>query len=316
MLIALSIFLLRRGLLRDSTTLLVMEAFFLVDAGFLNSEIFTLSFSAGLSINALSVDPGRDQSRRDISRIKHFVVGCSISVDSAQMLFLLALPGLFKHFADHHNGAISAVLVYQIWWIVGAIPVFFAIAMQGRPSLHRRLIATFILLPAISIIAHLCTTNWVYNVRWYNANLSPLLLGLAVAVGLSRIDQKINPLRIRAAFVLPLLAILLTVHASEQLHFEFFKISATPLRLTLLASGAGLFARFIASPTCAVWSCKPGVFLHGGSGRHPGQHHPNHSRRGRKFLPNDSATHPHHRDAMGNRFSNRIVRVACDRKAR
>ena len=41
LLIGLALYLHHRGVRRDATMLLVIEAFFLVDAGFLNSEIFT-----------------------------------------------------------------------------------------------------------------------------------------------------------------------------------------------------------------------------------------------------------------------------------
>src|SRR4051812_29164580 len=40
LLVALAVFLLRRGVLRDAMWLLLLEAFFLADVGFLNMEIF------------------------------------------------------------------------------------------------------------------------------------------------------------------------------------------------------------------------------------------------------------------------------------
>src|ERR1043165_7620667 len=53
MLIALAAFLLRRGITRDAMMLLVLEAFFLADVGFLNMEVFTVDARTGLIVNAV-----------------------------------------------------------------------------------------------------------------------------------------------------------------------------------------------------------------------------------------------------------------------
>src|SRR5438093_12615781 len=54
MLIALAIFLIaKRRLTRDGTILLMLEAFFLVDVTFLNSELFTASLRVGTIVNAI-----------------------------------------------------------------------------------------------------------------------------------------------------------------------------------------------------------------------------------------------------------------------
>src|ERR1043166_3320074 len=52
-LLGLAGFLLPRGIRRDGLLLLIIEAFFLADVGFLNMEIFTTSAHAGLFVNVL-----------------------------------------------------------------------------------------------------------------------------------------------------------------------------------------------------------------------------------------------------------------------
>ena len=51
MLIGLAVFLLRRGIKRDAMILLIIEAFFLADVGFLNMEVFARSPWIGLVVN-------------------------------------------------------------------------------------------------------------------------------------------------------------------------------------------------------------------------------------------------------------------------
>src|SRR3954467_486719 len=52
-LIGLAALLLRRNIRRDAALLLVIEAFFIADVGFLNIEVFGLSLWLGLMVNAL-----------------------------------------------------------------------------------------------------------------------------------------------------------------------------------------------------------------------------------------------------------------------
>src|SRR3954469_13515686 len=54
LLLALGLYLLaRRGIVRDGLMLLFLEALFLVDAAFLNVEVFAVDFHVGLAVNAV-----------------------------------------------------------------------------------------------------------------------------------------------------------------------------------------------------------------------------------------------------------------------
>ena len=147
--------------------------------------------------------------------------------------------------------------MYELWWLVGLIPVLQLMAMRGRESQKRWIVGTFAVLPLISIIAHLATTNWVYQTEWSSANLSPLLLGLAVVGGSYDTHPATALLRRRVQFFLPILAIFFALQSPHSLSFDASHIPITPMRLTLLASGLvyfhGLFVhrrvRFIVAGT-------------------------------------------------------------------
>ena len=89
------------------------------------------------------------------------------------------------------------------------------------------------LLPVISLLAHVSTSNWVYKVRWYPANVTPLILGLAMALG--AYDRHVISLatRMRAQLALPMLAILLSWDFPSGLTFKLAGMSISPLRLAL-----------------------------------------------------------------------------------
>jgi hypothetical protein len=237
LLVALGIFLARRGAMRDANTLFVLEAFFLVDAGFLNSEIFNFDFAIGLGVNlALFV--------LAVAKVAAIFRGLGLRLSDPrylliqiQMLLLLATPGLFKQLTENDRAALSPLAIYGVWWIVGLIPILYLLLLRHPSSYrHRAVIGTFVLLPIVSILAHLCTSNWVYHVRWYSANLSPLLLGLATAIGASDHHVRNLALRLRLHLCLPVLAILLASSNPMALVLFTDNLVLSPMRLVLLAA--------------------------------------------------------------------------------
>jgi len=92
------------------------------------------------------------------------------------------------------------------------------------------------ILPAISLLAHISTSNWIYNVRWYPANVAPVMLGLAMALGAS--DTHVGSLgwRMKLQFWLPLVALAMSVRFPSHLIFTMHSLGFSPLRLVLLAS--------------------------------------------------------------------------------
>jgi hypothetical protein len=231
LLVGLGIFLLRRGLVRDGVTLLVLEAIFLADCGFLNSEIFTADFTLGLIVNIgllilaalklAAIFLGLGLSLRRDPRYALILL---------QMLFLLAAPGYFRHVVNQHHGVLPPVTIYGVWWLLGLMIAFSVPLLHSGWLPHRRIIGTFIYIPAISIIAHLCTAGWVYRADWQWANLTPLLLGLSVVIGTSDHHVRHLAMRMRVQIVLPMIAILFSTENPNALMFVLHNSAITPLR--------------------------------------------------------------------------------------
>ena len=248
LLIGLALFLHRRGIRRDATMLLVIEAFFLVDAGFLNSEIFTQHLEVGLIVNVLLLVLAAVKVAC-VFRALHLPLRSSpFLLVMLQLAVLMAMPGVFKYVSESRNGALPAPVMYAFWWVIGGIVALWGV-MMGRldfaersPRIehwgrHRAVVGSLLLLGFVSILAHICTSNWVYNVRWYTANLAPVLLGLAVALASLEGNVLRFRKRLRAEVALPMAAIVISAPFPSSLVWGPVDLAPmTPLRAVLLAS--------------------------------------------------------------------------------
>ena len=48
-----------------------------------------------------------------------------------QIAVLLAMPGVFKYVSNAHDGALPAVTMYALWWVIGAIVALYGVLL-GR----------------------------------------------------------------------------------------------------------------------------------------------------------------------------------------
>jgi hypothetical protein len=237
LLIGLGIFLSRRGLTRDSGMLFILEAFFLADVGFLNSEVFARDFQLGMLVNLFMLGLA-------VAKVGLVFWGLRLSMFDgrfvlivSQMLLLLAVPGVLKYAFDQNRSVLSPRALYLVWWLVGLLPILYLLLIrQVEHYRYPGIVGVFAILPAVSMLTHLCTSNWVYHVRWFNGNLSPLLLGLAVAIGASDWHVRNVTARMRIQLLLPLLAIAIAMHQRSGLSFDIDPFTVSPLRLTLLAA--------------------------------------------------------------------------------
>jgi hypothetical protein len=236
LLIGIGIFLARRGLFHDAATLFVLEAFFLVDAGFLNSEIFATDFTLGMIVNTTLMVLAAAKVGMVFVGLRLPMSDTRYALILAQMLVLLTIPGFFKQVADQNNAVLPPAAIYAAWWVVGVLPVLYVLLhRENRAYWHRGIVGTFVLLPAVSILAHLCTSNWVYHVRWTPANVAPLLLGLSIAAGACDHHVRNVTARMRLQLLLPLGAIVLSRWAPDHLSADI-GATITPLRLALLGA--------------------------------------------------------------------------------
>ena len=255
LLIALACFLLRRGIKRDAMILLVIEAFFLADVGFLNMEVFARDPWVGLGVNTLVLAAAAIKVMLVFRAAGLSLVDGKFAFVVVQLGVLFAVPGMFSIVASGRDQHVPMFAVYAGWWLAGALPVAYAV-LVGSGDVFRRpwdgraagidvvVARVLLVVPMLSLIAHLCLANWIYKVAFHPLNLGPLLLGLAVAVAHG--DRHVATLawRMRMQLALPFCAVALSaIKFPSDLVFQFggngapgagFGIS--PLRATLVAA--------------------------------------------------------------------------------
>jgi hypothetical protein len=246
-LIALAMVLLKLDVRRDALLLLIIEAFFLADVGFLNMEVFTVNYHLGLIVNVgLLVAAVIKLAVLFKAAGLHIFDGMFLFVVT-ELAVLFAVPGIFAVVAQPRSQVLPPLAVFGAWWLAGFLPVAFVMSVGSfdvfaRPVLGwngiGRIVArVLIALPMLSLLAHLCLANWVYKVTFHPSNVAPLLLGVAVAVG--RIDQHLASFvwRMRMSLVLPFVAIgLAALKFPKSMIFDIAGVSLSPLRIVLLAA--------------------------------------------------------------------------------
>src|SRR2546421_2473859 len=219
--IALAVFLLKRNIRRDALLLLIVEAFFLADVGFLNMEVFATNAKIGLLVNFFVLAAAIVKVAFVFHAARIPLLDPRFAFMAIQLAVLFAVPGLFAIIAQHRNDFLPPPAVLGGWWLAGVLPVayimtvgsfdLFRRAPDGRPAALEVIVSRILLvLPMLSLIAHLCLANWVYKVTFYPLNLAPVLLGLAVMIG--HADHHVATLawRMRMHLALPVVAVVLS----------------------------------------------------------------------------------------------------------
>lgn len=230
---------------RDGLFLLLIEALFLVDMAFLNAEVYSVRPALGVVVNAavFALAVGKLTA---IFRVLRFPLDDGLlAFTLVQLLVLLALPGVFAKAALGQDGRLSPWMMYGAWWLVGLLPVLYVLIVRPRALLTERaadpvrgvLTKVLLLAPVVSLIVHLCTANWVYKLDFYVANVAPLLVGLAIAVGHHDTHVTTYGRRVRGQFILPALAVLLSIGFPDTLTHVMTGPDWSPFRLVLLAAG-------------------------------------------------------------------------------
>src|SRR5687768_4433687 len=126
MLIGLAVFLLKRGIRRDAMMLMLIEAFFLVDVGFLNMEIFARDPLIGLIVNTLVLGAA-------VVKVALLFRAAGIPFADGRFAFtvvqlgvLFAVPGIFAIVAEPRDQKLPMFAVYGGWWLCGLLPVAYA----------------------------------------------------------------------------------------------------------------------------------------------------------------------------------------------
>jgi hypothetical protein len=272
--IGLAVFLMRRDIRRDAMLLLIVEAFFLADVGFLNMEIFATSAKIGLLVNAIVFAAAVMKVGLVFSAARIPLADSRFAFVVMQLAVLFAVPGIFGAIAQGRNDFLPPLAIYAAWWLAGALPVAYTMTVGSVDLFRRRadglpsgmditISRVLIVLPMLSLIAHLCLANWVYKVTFHPANIAPLLLGFAILAG--HADEHVGTLarRMRLQLVLPFVAVALSaIKFPPELIFPITPgIDASPLRTALIVASVVYLEGFwqfrqvwfaIGSGTCVI----------------------------------------------------------------
>ena len=256
MLIGLAVFLLRRGIRRDAMILLVIEAFFLADVGFLNMEVFARSPWVGLVVNTFVLAAA-------VVKVAMVFRAAGVPLGDGKFAFvviqlgvLFAAPGMFAMVAQPRDDRLPMFAIYVGWWLAGALPVAYAMLVRSaevfrrpwdgqRPGIDTIVSRVLLVVPMLSLIAHLCLANWIYKVPFHPLNVAPMLLGFAIAIAHADTLVATRLWRIRMQLALPFCAIALSAikFPTDLIYplggggsFANSLVMITPLRIVLVAS--------------------------------------------------------------------------------
>jgi hypothetical protein len=233
---------------RDAWIVLFVESLFLTDITFVSGVISTVDPVSGLAINGgLLV----------LAAVKVYVVLRLLRVQRLarawafvllQIATLLAIPIVFKQLSLPNHGRVAPVAVYVAWWVAGLLPVI-GTAMWTLPTSPRHaerrqsradevLCSLYLVVPFMSLLVHLYSAAWVYEVPFSTAFVAPVLIGLAVAARVAdALLQRDWVERVQLALLAA--AVFLSLEFPDTLQFRVGPIGSnlvivvSPLRLAL-----------------------------------------------------------------------------------
>ena len=165
----------------------------------------------------------------------------SLGLIAMQLTLLLMMPSAFKWF--EHRGDLTQAHFYLAWWAVGLMLVLFELQEHFQKSgdtapaarvahTMRRL---YMVLPLASAVAHLSMLHWVYRVHFTAGDLSPVLIGIAFAVG--RLPALRPDRVILVRLLAPTAAMIFAVNDPPAIQGHLFgQLGVAPWLLTLAAA--------------------------------------------------------------------------------
>lgn len=280
-LIALAIYLIRRrNLQRDGRTLLLLEAPFLVDLAFINTEIGSNSVRAGRLFDLIVLSLALLKMAVVLRALWGHLPRRLFGAIGMQLAVLFLLSSAFTRFEHHQHGDVTPGEFYAAWWVIGGLLIAYELqarflgpdhAVETPPQRFvRRLYLT---LPLASIILHLSLLHWVYRVPFVSGDLGPLLVGGTFAMGRLPFALRTVVRWLRA--LMPAAAVILTAENPPHWMVSLgarFELTPTVLLMAiayatyiycfffsraikLLAAGAGAVLLVLFGPSLAqLWS--------------------------------------------------------------
>lgn len=182
-------YLIRRsiGMRRDVGLLLVTLAIFMCDITFVTGDLSVarpgLGAAVAIGLTVLAVI----KAGLALKLLNAPKIGRVLCIIGVQILLILLLPVVYKGISNQHAGYLPPKAIYAGWWLAGVLPIAYRLvlgyrSMQPLPGLARVLVVA----PYLAMLGHLLACTWVFKLPFYTACYAPVLLGLAVVVGISR----------------------------------------------------------------------------------------------------------------------------------
>ena len=236
LLIGLGVYLMRsHRLARDGALLLILEAVFLLDAAYLNTELLSARppGAAGLAGAVLALMAVKVCI---VARALGFRVrlGDAAAI-AAGLVGLVTLPTILASVSNSRE--VSGADLYVGWWtaavIMGLHGAWTAMCRgeQSQGQVRRVVCTAYVIAMYVSLVGHLLALGWVYHVQFRLAFVAPVVLAAVPWVGLHR--------RLFAMdMALPAAAVLLSVSVPHALQHDVGGVQISSLRLVLWATGA------------------------------------------------------------------------------
>lgn len=216
-----------RKLRRDGSMLFGIEAMFLSDLAWLNSEIVSMNWRLGAWLN-LALFALATLKLILIFRALRIPLRGPFVLLLSEIALLSIMPIALKRLSDIRGGSQDELTLFGFWWIVAIIPVIAMLTLRRLRTMYsRQFVLFFSSIAFLSLTLHLGLSYWVFKVAWHPTNLAPIFLGMSLPLGM------LNP---RWQFWLPVVAVLLSVTHPEQLVVGGADMAITPLHLSLLCA--------------------------------------------------------------------------------
>lgn len=173
-----------RKILRDGRTLLILDAVFLSDITFVNSELLTTNVNIGLGIGLMLFALSALRIHWISNRLDCPMPPHRYLIILLQLLLIIAIPAYLKHI---DNGtSVSSNTLYAMWWAGGlvlAMSLLIDHIMQHPAALPARTAwvqPAYLSVTWLSLILHLAVLHYVYDVTFHGAMIAPVLVALAM----------------------------------------------------------------------------------------------------------------------------------------
>ena len=243
----------RRGARGDAAKLLVLEAFFLVDVGFLNREVSQINQRAGVLVNAavFALAAVKLAVIFRVLRVKWSSPAFTLCV--GMIATLLTLPLVLKQASAPRGGDLPQQTLYAAWWAASGLAAMYGVLMRHHALLApldagtRKLVHVLLVLPLVSLAAHLGTSHWVYESPFTAPNAAPVLLAWAVLLTAVHPRQLMGSDVRHVVGMLVVAAVLTTFSpGSRPLTMNWLDVSVTPTMVTLAAAYVtGVYCLFL-----------------------------------------------------------------------